>query len=172
MENSNNIKRPKKNKIFTFIRQNAYIHLFKKYTSGIFSYNIISINHIMFNKSCLVVAKFKDYLIYDDNAEFILNYYTNKDHFKRLKKILNIYEKYSKIFPNYLVFKENKYMYRNIRKKQKMIDAYNRIKEEEEEKNKKKIKKKGDNNSNEENIYKQCQRRNKIIFKKCNTQRI
>ena len=151
MENSNtNIKRTKKNKIFTFIRQNAYIHLFKKYTSGIFSYNIISINHIMFNKSCLVVSKFKDYLIYDDNAEFVLNYYTNKDNFKRLRKILNIYEKYSTIFPNYLVFKENKYMYRNIRKKQKMIDAYNRIKEEEEN-NKKKIKKEGDNNKNENN---------------------
>ena len=51
---------------------------------------------------------------------------------------MELYENYSKIFPNYLVVKEKKFMYKNIRKKQKMIDAFNQIKLEEEE-NRRKI---------------------------------
>ena len=152
MKNSNKEKGKSKLTLFSFLRRNIYHNLYEKYSSGIFSYNTISINYILFNKSSLVVAKFKDYLIYDDNAEFILNYYSNEDNFERLKKILAIYEQYSKIFPNYLVFKENVYMYRNIRKKQKMIDAVNRIKEEEEE-NRKTIKNINYNNEESNKIF-------------------
>ena len=152
MENLNNGKGASKNLLFTSFRQNTYHNLCKKYSSGNYSYDKIAIHYILFNKSSLVVAKFKDYLIYDDNAEFILNYYSNENHFERLKKILSIYEQYSKIFPNYLVFKENKYMYRNIRKKQKMIDQVNRIKEEEEE-NREKMKNDGINNEEDNKIF-------------------
>ena len=137
MEKSNNNKRVNEI-IFKFTRQKAHIKLFKKYSSSQFSYNTICINHIIFNKPCLVVAKFKDYLVYDDDAEFITNFYPIDNCFLKLKKILNLYEIYSKVFPNYLVIKERKYMYRNIRKKQKMIDAFNKIWTEEEE-NRKKI---------------------------------
>ena len=128
--------KPKKSSqeaIFNVLRQISYTKLFKKYSSGDYSYNKISINNLIFNENCLVVAKFKDFLIYDDNTEFIHKFYTNKDVKQRLTKILIFYEKYSKIFPNYLVLKENKYLYRNIRKKQKMIDAFNEIKREEKE---------------------------------------
>ena len=119
--------------IFTVLRQMSYATLFKKYSSGNFSFDKISINNLVFNETCLVVARFKDFLIYDDNTEFLRRYYPPKDSDQRLKKILTFYETYSKIFPNYLVLKENKYLYRNIRKKQKMIDAINEIKREESE---------------------------------------
>ena len=88
------------------------------------------------------MARFKDFLIYDDNTEFFRRFYPSKDTTLRLQKILGFYERYSKIFPNYLVLKENKYLYRNIRKKQKMIDAFNEIKREEKE-NRRKLKNNG-----------------------------
>ena len=133
---------------FTTLRQASYSKLFIKYSTDDFSFEKISINNLVFNETCLVVARFKDFLIYDDNSEFLRRFYDSEESNQRLNKILTFYETYSKIFPNYLVLEENKYLYRNIRKKQKMIDAINEIKREEKE-NKKKLsggKKKSDNN--------------------------
>ena len=142
---NNGIKKTFREEKFSVLRQTAYTKLLKKYSSGDFSFEKISINNLVFNEECLVVARFKDFLIYDDNTDFLRRFYNSKDSDQRLKKILNFYEKYSKIFPNYLVLKENKYLYRNIRKKQKMIDAINEIKREEKE-NKKRLKEKGNIN--------------------------
>ena len=140
-----NSKKSSKEAIFSFLRQISYTKLFKKYSSGNYSFNKISINNLIFNENCLVVARFKDFLIYDDNTDFLRRFYPSDEGIKRLNKILAFYEKYSKIFPNYLVLKENIYLYRNIRKKQKMIDALNELKREEKE-NRRKLK---DNKENE-----------------------
>ena len=132
----NNQKKPKKSTeeiLFTVFRQISYTNLFKKYTSGKYSFQKISINHLIFNEDCQIVARFKDFLIFDDNTEFIRRFYPIKEANPRLKKILTFYEKYSKVFPNYLVLKENKYLYRNLHKKQKMINAINELKKEEKE---------------------------------------
>lgn len=137
---NNNHEQPKKSKneiIFKVLRQISYTKLFKKYTSGNFSFLKITTNHLINNDRTLIVARFKEFLIYDDSSEFIHRFYPKKESFPRLIKILNFYETYSKIFPNYLVLKENKYLYRNIRKKQKMINAINEIKREEKENQKK-----------------------------------
>ena len=134
-------KRSSQATIFKVLRQITYTKLFKKYSSGNFSYNKISINNLLFKENCLIVARFKDFLILDDKTEFIRRYYPEEDIKMKLTKILNFYEKYSKVFPNYLVLKENEYLYRNIRRKQKMIDAVNEIKMEIKE-NRRKIKKK------------------------------
>lgn len=37
------------------------------------------------------------------------------------------YEKFSKVFPNYVTLPENKYLFKNIEKKQRIIDEKNRI---------------------------------------------
>ena len=91
------------------------------------------ITNLIFNEQCRIVARFKDFLILDDMTEFLRRFYTKKELKRRLNKIFNFYENYSKIFPNYMILAENKYLYRNIRKKQKVIDAFNQIKKEEEE---------------------------------------
>ena len=132
------------------VKKKLYMKLYTKYTTKTFSYNIISINNIIFNEPCLIVAKFKDFLIFDDNTEFIRKFYPSTESIYKLYKILDLYENYSKIFPNYLVVKERKFMYKNIRRKQKMIDAFNQIKLEEEE-NRKKIKEKQNDNSKDDN---------------------
>ena len=145
-------KKSSKDIIFTILRQKAFLKLYKKYSSNKFSYNIICINNIIYNESCLIVAKFKDFLIYDDNTDFLRKFYTTPESKYKLYKILDLYENYSKIFPNYLVVKEKKFMYKNIRRKQKMIDAFNQIKLEEEE-NRKKIKERNSENKEDNMIF-------------------
>ena len=145
-----NQKKPKKSTeeiLFTVFRQISYTNLFKKYTSGKYSFPKILINHLIFNEDCQIVARFKDFLIFDDNTEFISRLYPINEANQRLKKILTFYEKYSKVFPNYLILKENKYLYRNLHKKQKMINAINELKKEEKENKKKLGIKQGKNNN-------------------------
>ena len=149
---TNNLKISHSSKatIFRVLRQIAYTKLYKKYSSGDFSYHKILANNLVFNDTCRIVARFKDYLILDDNTEFLRRFYDSEECNPRLNRILIFYETYSKIFPNYMILKESKYLYRNIRKKQKMIDAVNEIKREEEE-NRKKMKQKSDKNNNFKN---------------------
>ena len=115
------------------IRMRIDNELYAKYTKGEFSYDVIQTDYLLCNEKCRVVARFKDFLVLDDNTEFFRRFYTSEESRPRLRNILNFYETYSKIFPNYMILPENEYLYRNIRKKQKMIDAFNQIKLEEEE---------------------------------------
>ena len=104
-----------------------------KYSKFEYSYSLFCTNNLIFNEKCRLVARFKDYLVLDDSTEFLRRFYFKKELNSRLKKIYNFYESYCKIFPNYMILPESKFLYRNIRKKQKMIDAFNEIKKEEEE---------------------------------------
>ena len=107
--------------------------LHRKYSAKEYQFSYISINNLIFQISSRVVAVFKDFLILDDPTEFLRRFYKGEESHPRLQKILNFFETYSKIFPNYMVLPESEYLYKNIRKKQKMIDAVNEIKREEEE---------------------------------------
>ena len=42
------------------------------------SYNIININHIIFNEKTRLVALFKEHLVSDDNSEFLRRLYLLK----------------------------------------------------------------------------------------------
>lgn len=80
-------------------------------------YNVKIINDIIYNEPTHLVSVFKDYLIYDDVSEFLKRPYTAQEALARLPKIFEFYEKYSKVFPNYVVIPENKYMFKNIERK-------------------------------------------------------
>ena len=118
-----------------------------KYCRTKYIYDVNCVNNLIFNDSSRVVALFKDFLIISDNTEFLRRFYCKDEATPRLRKIVNFYETYSKIFPNYMVLPESRYLYKNIRRKQKMIDAVNEIKREEEE-NRKKIAENNNNNNN------------------------
>ena len=111
---------------------NNYIHslLYKKYFRSVDVNNIFLINKIIFNESCHLVAEFKEFLIYEDNTEFLKYYYLLNQSFKKLKRFLNYYEKYSIYYPNYIILHESKYLYRNIIKKQRIIENYQNKKKE------------------------------------------
>ena len=107
--------------------------LYHKYSKFEYSYSLLCTNNLIFNEKCRIVARFKDFLVLDDSTEFLRRFYFKKELKIRLNKIYNFYESYCKIFPNYMILPENQFLYKNIRKKQKMIDAFNEIRKEEEE---------------------------------------
>ena len=107
--------------------------LYHKYSKFEYSFSLFCTNNLIFNEKCRIVARFKDFLVLDDSTEFLRRFYSKKELKTRLKKIYNFYDSYCKIFPNYMILPESQFLYRNIRKKQKMIDAFNEIKKEEEE---------------------------------------
>ena len=108
-------------------------NLIQKYSTNINFYNKKKINQLIFNFESRYTAIFKEFLLKDDGNEFIRKFYRKNEIKKKLSKILSFYEKYSKIFPNYTIIAESKYMYRNIQKKQKMIDKLQQMKIEEME---------------------------------------
>ena len=89
------------------------------------------INDILYNEKTHYVEMFKEYLLYEDYNEFLRQYYGKSLLKTKLQKILNFYEKYSKIFPNYTALRESKYLYKNIKRKQKVINQINENKRNE-----------------------------------------
>jgi hypothetical protein len=118
-----------------------------KYNSSDQTYNINVINNIIYNEKSHIVATFKDYLIIDDYSEFLKRYYKYIESMIRLPKFYEYYETYSKIYPNYTVIFEGKFIYKNIQRKQRMID----LQEQMEINNKNKNNKNNDNNCNNNN---------------------
>ncbi len=86
-----------------------------------------------------LVAMFKDYMIFDDSScEFLKRFYTETESQQRIKELSTFYNELADIFPSYALIlqptedeqtlilynKEGmaKYLYKNIRRKQKVID--------------------------------------------------
>ena len=127
------------NKLFAYQKASGNATLLKKLIHQTFVdkyfhdknfYNSKVIEDIINNESTHIVAEFKDYLIYGDDSEFLQKKYNMKEIRKYLPKIFLYYDSCSVIFPNYVVLHESKYIYKNIQKKQKVID----IQQEQEEK--------------------------------------
>ena len=93
-----------------------------KYQSHNDVYYIKIVDELIYNDRSYIVAKFKDFLILEDVTEFLKRFYNLEESRSRLKKICEFYENFSKIFPNYTVFYQSKYIYKNIKRKQKLID--------------------------------------------------
>ena len=122
-------------------------NLISKYNSFENSYTLICINNLIYTENCHIVARFKDFLYYDDDTEFLNKFFGKNEQKKILSKVFHFYSKYCKVFPNYMILPENEFLYRNLRKKQKLIDQFNEIKKEEEENRKHlKLNKKNENN--------------------------
>jgi len=112
-------------------------NLNSKYLTGMDYYNVKVVNDIIYNDTTNLVSVFKDYLIYDDISEFLKRRYTTEECETRLIKIFAFYDKYSKVFPNYIILEENRYMFKNIERKQIAIDERQIFFQELEEKEKK-----------------------------------
>ncbi|CDW88617.1 UNKNOWN [Stylonychia lemnae] len=105
-------------------------HLSKKYSSNREYYNLKIVNDLIYNENTHIVSIFKDYLILDDINEFLKRSYSQSETKGRLPKLCCFYEKYSQVFPNYVVLPESKYMFKNIQRKQKLIDEQYQLQEE------------------------------------------
>ena len=114
--------------------------IYKKYFNTFKNkYNLHVINRILSNCKCHIVALFKDFLLYDDDAEFLKRYYKLYEVEKRLKKIFHYFQETSVLYPNYSPLIESKYIYYNIMKKQMII---NKIENYKKKKRDESIKKK------------------------------
>ena len=134
-ENKNELKyKNRKTLDLPIIEKYIKLTFNKKYYTNEYKYGSIIINNIIYNEKSNIVAKFKDYLISDDISEFLKRYYTLIESSIRLPKFYEYYETYSRIYPNYTALPESKYIYKNIHKKQKMIDLQQQMEESEERK--------------------------------------
>lgn len=130
-----NIKKKSNKSIEYYIHQN----FIEKYKDMPYFYYIYLIDNLIFNDKSHLVSKFKDYLVADDDGEFLKRFFPKDESSIRLPKIFKFYFSYSKIFPNYTSLYENKFIYNNIHQKQKMIDIQEKM-EKEKKKNKMEIK--------------------------------
>lgn len=96
--------------------------LFEKYRASIDIHNVKIINEIIFNRPVRITSIFKDYLVQDEVAEFIKRYYTIKEVPQRMEKLVEFFNSYFKVFPNYIQLSEKSYLYKNIERKQRVID--------------------------------------------------
>ncbi len=101
-------------------------HYYQKYY---IDYNILMINNIMWNAKEHLVSLFKDYLIFDELAEFFIAYYPTEKSIRKLTDLFSYYSESSFIFPNYTPLPESKYIYRSIIKKQRVIDEQENLEE-------------------------------------------
>ena len=85
-------------------------------------YDLYSINNILYNNKSLIVAKFKDFLLYEDSSEFLKRFYRLEEIGPRLKKLYNYFHKYMLIQPNYCLLNESKFLISNIFRKQIIMD--------------------------------------------------
>ena len=123
------------------LRQNKLIlkKLAKKYNRGIEFYRKKIIADILDNEATHMVASFKEFLIYGDYSEFLQGYFQIREIRKFLPLIFDYYHSSTVIFPNYVILDEKKYIYKNIQKKQQIINIQQ---EQEEMENNKKNKEK------------------------------
>ena len=125
------------------IERNVNLKFKKLYLIDNNFYNIKIINEIIFNESTHIVSLFKEILINDDNSEFFQNYYSIENSKKSLPKIYEYYIACSVIFPNYVILPESKYIYKNIQRKQRVIDNQQELEDKMERE-----KRKNNNNNN------------------------
>ena len=94
-----------------------------KYSTKIKNLYYIKIsNEIVCNYNSHIVAQFKDYLIRGDYSEYLSKFNTLKESKILLENLFEFYQKFSLIFPNYVILPESKYIYKNIKRKQKIIN--------------------------------------------------
>ena len=98
-----------------------------KYLTSQEYYNSKIAADIMYNEQRHIVSVFKEYLIFDDFSEYLKRFYTFKEAQDRLPRVFEFYEHYSKVFPNYVSIPESKFMFKNIERKQKLIDQRHQI---------------------------------------------
>ena len=88
-------------------------------------YNRILITKIIFQDEFKLLSQYKEMLLYTDPKEFLKRFYQLVECKTKIKRYCIFYEENSKIFPNYVPLPEAKYIFKNIKKKQKMLDNLN-----------------------------------------------
>ena len=111
--------------IFPRLNEMNIIHYnITKHNSNINTHNNHIIKWIMFDDKRRIVSIFKNYLLWDETAEFLRRYYLFKESIGRLPKIANYYETYTIFSPNYfgINYEQVKLMMKWVKKKRQLLD--------------------------------------------------
>ena len=133
-----NINGSKYNKSININKLENIVHnkFISKYKTMPKYYNSYIAFKLIHNVSSHIVASFKDYLIYGDIFDFLTKYYKKRKSLYLLKEILHYYRANTIIYPNYVVFPEGIYIFKNIQQKQRILDnKYENSKTKKKEKN-------------------------------------
>ena len=152
-ESSNNKNKNKTKLYLLTLEKRANNKIYQHYKKIGTTYNYLILDNLLSNGKCHIVALFKEYLIVDDNSEFLRRFYNKKESLPRIKKVSNYYHETSVIFPNYTPLIEAKYIYKNIMRKQKVIDQIQELEDKEREKNHKVKKRKEKEKDLNENVF-------------------
>ena len=106
----------------------------KKYNYGKEQYDIDQMTLIIKGAHTHSILLYKEYLIYNDNLEFLDAFFPLHKSLSKLKDLLFVYENCSYIFPNYTPLPECKYIYNNILKKQNLINCIESLVKKEKNK--------------------------------------
>ena len=121
----------KEGKVDLIIKQQLY-NKYEAPTQDI--YNINLMNDLITNANTQLVSIFKDHLIFDDLTELLNQFHELLISKDKLKQLIFFYDLSSKVFPNFAILGEKKYMFKNIKRKQKLIDLM--LQEKEQQKTK------------------------------------
>ena len=108
-----------------------YKELQKKYSIDEFNYNLMICNNLVENNPSHLLSLFKDMQLYEISTEYLRRFYESDESNIRLRNICDFYESYSKFFPNYYALPEKDFIFKNIKKKKKIIDEKNKKIEKE-----------------------------------------
>ena len=124
--NDNNI-----NNFLTNYLIKIYKELHIKYSIDEFNYNLMICNNLVENNPSHLLSLFKDMQLYEISTEYLRRFYESDESNIRLRNICDFYESYSKIFPNYNALPEKDFIFKNIKKKKKIIEEKNKKIEKE-----------------------------------------
>lgn len=114
-----------------------------KHNSTMEKYYIKITNDIIYDERKHIVCMFKDYLLWDENSDFLKRFYFDAESTARIPKISAYYEKYSIMRPVYFRLNCCKIMLKNVKKHKKRLEAMEENEdnenEEEEEKEEKEV---------------------------------
>ena len=134
-------------------RENIIKWNLEKYNSNNELYNKYQVQMFLENANTHLISTFKDYLFYDDLTEFFSRFYKKRESSQILGPLFEYYKKSSYIFPNYTVLNEGKYVYKNIIKKQMLIDYLEDIEFKKNKNNLNRNKKEFIKSNNNEKIF-------------------
>ena len=110
----------------------------KKYNVNEDMYNKKIINDIIYDENKHIVSEFKNYLLWDENSDFLKRFYYLHESINRLPKINYYYEKYTLFPPVYFCLDDLvKIMVKNVKRKKKYLEMLEELEDNNEDNNKK-----------------------------------
>ena len=95
----------------------------KKYNVNVDIYNKKIINDIIYDENKHIVSEFKNYLLWDENSDFLKRFYYLHESINRLPKINYYYETYTLFPPVYFCLDDLvKIMIKNVKRKKKYLE--------------------------------------------------